>query len=58
MKCRIKVDEQWFEVEINDLTTRPVIAYVDGNLLKSGQNRATLPPSQQGNRLPLLHPPT
>jgi len=30
MKNRAKVEEQWFEVEINDLTTRPVIAYVEG----------------------------
>jgi biotin carboxyl carrier protein len=30
MKYRVKVEDQWFEVEINDLTTRPVIAYVEG----------------------------
>ena len=30
MKYRVKVEEQWFEVEINDLTARPVIAYVEG----------------------------
>src|SRR5512139_2296363 len=30
MKYRVKVEEQWFEVEINDLTTRPVIAFVEG----------------------------
>jgi biotin carboxyl carrier protein len=30
MKYRVKVEEQWFDVEISDLTTRPVVAYVDG----------------------------
>lgn len=30
MKYRVKVEEQWYEVEINDLNTRPVIAYVEG----------------------------
>ena len=30
MKYRVKVEEQWYVVEINDLTTQPVIAYVDG----------------------------
>lgn len=30
MKYRVKVEEQWYEVEIKDLTTQPVIAYVDG----------------------------
>lgn len=30
MKYRVKVEGQWFEVEIKDLATRPVIAFVDG----------------------------
>lgn len=30
MKYRVKVEEQWYEVEIKDLTTQPIIAYVDG----------------------------
>ena len=30
MRYRLKIEGQWFEVEINDLTTQPIVAYVDG----------------------------
>ena len=30
MKIKVKIDEQMFEVEINDLSARPVVALVDG----------------------------
>jgi biotin carboxyl carrier protein len=30
MKIKVKIDEQEFEVEINDLTARPIVALVDG----------------------------
>lgn len=31
MKLRVKIDEQTFEVEVGDLSTRPIIASVDGD---------------------------
>ena len=30
MKIKVKIDEQMFEVEINDLAARPIVALVDG----------------------------
>jgi biotin carboxyl carrier protein len=30
MKIKVKIDEQVFEVEINDLAARPIVALVDG----------------------------
>jgi glutaconyl-CoA/methylmalonyl-CoA decarboxylase subunit gamma len=30
MKYRVKVDEQWFEVEVGDIYARPVTATIDG----------------------------
>lgn len=34
MKLRVQVDGEWFEVEIADLSARPVIAYVEGELFE------------------------
>jgi biotin carboxyl carrier protein len=31
MKLRVKIDEQTFEVEVGDLSARPIIANVDGD---------------------------
>ena len=58
MKYRVKIEEQWFEVEINDLTTRPVIAYVEGEpfeIWPESSNTATQPARQPSASAP---PPT
>lgn len=34
MKYRVRVEDQWYDVEINDLTTQPVIAVVDGEVFE------------------------
>jgi biotin carboxyl carrier protein len=46
MKYRVKVEEQWFDVEINDLTSRPVVAYVDGEPFEVWPESSTNPPIQ------------
>lgn len=46
MKYRVKVDAQWFEVEINDLTSRPVVAYVDGEPFEVWPESSTSPSVQ------------
>jgi glutaconyl-CoA/methylmalonyl-CoA decarboxylase subunit gamma len=51
MKYRVKVEGQWFEVEINDLTTQPVVAYVDGQPFEVWTESRTAS-STQAERLP------
>jgi biotin carboxyl carrier protein len=53
MKYRVKVEEQWFDVEINDLTSRPVVAYVNGEPFEVWPESSTSP-AIQSDKQPVL----
>jgi len=43
MKIKVKIDEQMFEVEINDLAARPIVALVDGQCFEVWPEDETAP---------------
>jgi biotin carboxyl carrier protein len=43
MKIKVKIDEQMFEVEINDLAARPIVALVDGQCFEVWPEEETAP---------------
>jgi glutaconyl-CoA/methylmalonyl-CoA decarboxylase subunit gamma len=43
MKIKVKIDEQMFEVEINDLAARPIVALVDGQCFEVWPEEDTAP---------------
>jgi glutaconyl-CoA/methylmalonyl-CoA decarboxylase subunit gamma len=49
MKIKVKIDEQMFEVEINDLAARPIVALVDGQCFEVWPEEETAPaPAPEG----------
>jgi glutaconyl-CoA/methylmalonyl-CoA decarboxylase subunit gamma len=43
MKIKVKIDEQVFEVEINDLAARPIVALVDGQCFEVWPEEESMP---------------
>jgi biotin carboxyl carrier protein len=43
MKIKVKVDEEIFEVEINDLQARPILAFVDGQCVEVWPEESSAP---------------
>ena len=43
MKIKVKINEQMFEVEINDLAARPIVALVDGQCFEVWPEDETAP---------------
>jgi biotin carboxyl carrier protein len=54
MKIKVKIDEQEFEVEINDLTARPIVALVDGQCFEVWPEEETSP--APSGKVPLERP--
>jgi glutaconyl-CoA/methylmalonyl-CoA decarboxylase subunit gamma len=48
MKIKVKIDEQLFEVEINDLAARPIVALVDGQCFEVWPEEESSPASTPG----------
>jgi len=43
MKLRVKIDDQMFDVEVNDLSSRPILASVDGETFEIWPEDAAAP---------------
>jgi biotin carboxyl carrier protein len=43
MKIKVKIDEEIFEVEINDLQARPILAFVDGQCVEVWPEESSAP---------------
>jgi glutaconyl-CoA/methylmalonyl-CoA decarboxylase subunit gamma len=43
MKIKVKVDEELFEVEINDLQARPILAFVNGECIEVWPEESNAP---------------
>lgn len=57
MKVKVKVQDQYYEVDILDLNTRPVIAIVDGVEFEIWpQDSTSLPTAQLTSQLPAVGP--
>ncbi len=56
MKIKVKIDEQEFEVEINDLTARPIVALVDGQCFEVWPEEETSPAPAPEGKAPLERP--
>ena len=46
MKLRVKIDETFYEVEVENINTRPVIARVDGEIFEVYPEEAASPESE------------
>ncbi len=56
MKIKVKIDEQEFEVEINDLTARPIVALVDGQCFEVWPEEETSPAPAPAGKAPSKGP--
>ena len=53
MKIKVKIDEQMFEVEINDLAARPIVALVDGQCFEVWPEEETGPAPAPAGKVPV-----
>jgi biotin carboxyl carrier protein len=58
MKIKVKIDEQVFEVEINDLAARPIVALVDGQCFEVWLEEEGSPAPAEGTRVERTAPVT
>jgi glutaconyl-CoA/methylmalonyl-CoA decarboxylase subunit gamma len=56
MKLRVKVDLQTFDVEIDDLYTRPIIVHVDGDSIEVWPEETSQPILQASAQAPATAP--
>ena len=53
MKIKVKINEQMFEVEINDLAARPIVALVDGQCFEVWPEEETSPALAPAGKAPV-----
>jgi biotin carboxyl carrier protein len=56
MKINVKIDEQMFEVEINDLAARPIVALVDGQCFEVWPEEETSQAPAHEGKAPVERP--